>query len=156
MGSVTFDHPDPSILTVLTAPLDDHGRAIADFVVFPGRWEVAEHSFRPPYMHRNAATEINAVVRTPSDEGGYVAGCTFVSPLLTAHGVSTHTYDEVLSLPSEIAEKPRRMPDESLWVMFESALPFQSTAWARETPLVDTDFHKLFEGMRNRFDPTRP
>jgi homogentisate 1,2-dioxygenase len=155
MGSVTFDHPDPSILTVLTGPLDDHGRAIADLVVFPGRWEVAEHSFRPPYMHRNAATEINAVVRTPSDEGGYVAGCTFVSPLLTAHGISTDGYDHVLALPEDTAEAPRRMPDDSLWVMFESALPFRSTSWARETPLVDPDFPKLFEGMRSRFDPTR-
>jgi homogentisate 1,2-dioxygenase len=154
MGSVTFDHPDPSILTVLTAPLDDHGRSVADFVVFPGRWEVAEHSFRPPYMHRNAATEINAVVRTPSPEGGYVAGCTFVSPLLTAHGISTKAYDAVLALSAEIAEAPRRLPDESLWIMFESSLPFRSTAWARETPLLDADFPKLFEGMRSRFDPT--
>jgi hypothetical protein len=47
------------------------------------------------------------------------------------------------------------MPDDSLWVMFESALPFRSTRWARETPLVDPDFPKLFEGMRKRFDPTR-
>jgi homogentisate 1,2-dioxygenase len=155
MGSVTFDHPDPSILTVLTAPLDDHGRAIADLVVFPGRWEVAEHSFRPPYMHRNAATEINAVVRTPSDEGGYVAGSTFVSPLLTAHGISTEAYDRVLAMSDQTAEAPRRMPDDSLWVMFESALPFRSTSWARTTPLVDSDFPKLFEGMRSRFDPTR-
>ncbi|HEY8091545.1 MAG TPA: iron-containing alcohol dehydrogenase, partial [Polyangiaceae bacterium] len=93
MGSVTFDHPDPSILTVLTAPLDDHGRAIADFVVFPGRWEVIEHSFRPPFMHRNAASEVNMVVRTPSPESGYDPGVTFVSPMLTGHGVATSTYD---------------------------------------------------------------
>ena len=95
MGSVTWDHPDPSILTVLTAPLDDHGRAIADFVVFPGRWEVVEHSFRPPFMHRNAASEVNMVVRTPTPESGYDPGCTFVSPMLTGHGVATKTYESV-------------------------------------------------------------
>ncbi len=155
MGSVTFDHPDPSILTVLTAPLDDRGRAVVDFVVFPGRWDVAEHSFRPPYMHRNAATEINGVVRTPSPEHGYGAGCTFVSPLLTAHGISTSSYDTVLSAPDSVAEGPRRLPDESLWIMFESALPFRTTAWAQATPTLDREFLTLFAGMKKRFDPTR-
>src|SRR5262249_19527568 len=70
MGSVTFDHVDPSIHTVLTAPLDDQGRAVVDFVAFRGRWDVAEHSFRPPFMHRNAASEINAVVMTSQVESG--------------------------------------------------------------------------------------
>ena len=156
MGSVKFDHPDPSILTVLTAPLDDHGRAIADFVVFPGRWEVTEHSFRPPFMHRNAASEVNMVVQTPSPEGGYDPGCTFLSPLLTPHGVSTKTYDHVLGLPDDHVDPPRRLPDESLWCMFESAMPFRATAWAKETPLVDEGFLAHFAGMRSRFDPTRP
>jgi homogentisate 1,2-dioxygenase len=155
MGSVRYDHPDPSILTVLTAPLDDHGRAIADFVVFPGRWEVFE-GFRPPFMHRNAASEVNMVVRTPSPESGYDPGCTFVSPLLTPHGVAASTYDRILATPDDVIDPPRRGPDDSLWVMFESALPFRSTAWARETPLVDGDFLRLFEGTRTWFDPKRP
>ena len=156
MGSVTFDHPDPSILTVLTAPLDDHGRAVADFVVFPGRWEVSEHSFRPPFMHRNAASEINCVVRTPSPDSGYDPGCTFISPLLTSHGISTKSYDHVLDQAEGVGEAPRRLPDGSLWTMFESALPFRASTWARETSLVDAEFSKLFDGMRRRFDPTRP
>jgi homogentisate 1,2-dioxygenase len=155
MGSVTWDHPDPSILTALTAPLDDHGRAIADFVVFGGRWEVVEHSFRPPFMHRNAASEVNMVVRTPTPEQGYDPGVTFVSPMLTAHGVATRTYDAVLSKPEDIDDPPRRLSDESLWLMFESALPFRSTEWARSTELVDPDFLKMFEGMPSRFEPGR-
>jgi homogentisate 1,2-dioxygenase len=155
MGSVTWDHPDPSILTALTAPLDDHGRAVVDFVVFGGRWEVVEHSFRPPFMHRNAASEVNMVVRTPSPEAGYDPGCTFVSPLLTAHGVGTRTYDAVLSKPEDVDDPPRRLPDESLWLMFESAMAFRSTEWARSTELVDRDFLTLFEGMPSRFEPGR-
>lgn len=151
MGTVNWDHPDPSILTVLTAPLDDHGRAIADFVVFPGRWEVSEHSFRPPFMHRNAASEINMVVKVSSEESGYAPGCTFVSPILTPHGITTEGYDAALA--PDFNQKPHRIPDESLWIMFESALPFRTTAWARETPLVDAGFHALFEGMKHRFDP---
>jgi homogentisate 1,2-dioxygenase len=107
-------------------------------------------------MHRNAASEINMVIRTPSPDGGYEAGCIFLSPLLTAHGVSAKTYDEILSLPDDVPDPPRRIPDESLWAMFESALPFRSTAWARETPLVDRAFPELFKGAKARFDPTRP
>jgi homogentisate 1,2-dioxygenase len=154
MGSVKLDHPDPSILTVLTAPLDEHGRAICDFVVFPGRWDVLEHSFRPPFMHRNAASEVNGVVRVTSTDNGYEPGCTFLSPLLTSHGVSTATYDAIVGMSDEAAEGPRRLSDESLWIMFESALPFRSTAWANASPLVDGSFGKLFEGMRSRFDPS--
>jgi homogentisate 1,2-dioxygenase len=156
MGSVTFDHVDPSIHTVLTAPLDDQGRAVVDFVAFRGRWDVAEHSFRPPFMHRNAASEINGVVSTTSDDSGYVPGCTFLSPLLTSHGISTRSYDTMLDMPDEKHEGPRRLPDASLWIMFESAFPFRPTAWARDTPLLDKDFLALFEGMRCRFDPHRP
>jgi homogentisate 1,2-dioxygenase len=155
MGSVTFDHPDPSILTVLSAPLDDHGRAVADFVVFPGRWNVIEHSFRPPFMHRNAATEVNMVIRNAAPGGDYQPGCVFVSPILTAHGVSTKTYDHLLDAPPA-PDVPERIPDESLWVMFESALPFRSTEWARRTPLLDPDFQELFRGMKSRFRPPPP
>ncbi len=156
MGSVKFDHPDPSILTVLTAPLDDHGRAVADFVIFPGRWDVLEHSFRPPFMHRNAASEINGVIATPHPSHGYDPGCTFLTPLLTSHGVSTSTYDAIWDLSEEKAEGPHRLHDESLWMMFESALPFRTSAWAKGSHLVDDTFSKLFEGMRSRFDPRRP
>lgn len=151
-GTMNFDHPDPSIHTVLTAPLDDHGRAVADFVAFVGRWEVAEHTFRPPSMHRNAASEINCVVRDPAPGGGYDPGVTFLTPLLTGHGISTKSYDAVLSAPDDVAEKPRRIPDESLWIMFESALPFRPSTWARQN-LVDPQFLAMFEGMKSRFSP---
>ena len=80
-------------------------------------------------------------------------GQVFVSPLLTAHGVSTRSYDRVLTQPDDVAEAPHRMSDDSLWVMFESALPFRTTAWARETPLLDAGFADLAAGMRPRFDP---
>ena len=156
MGSVKFDHPDPSILTVLTAPLDDHCRALADFVTFPGRWDVLEHSFRPPFMHRNAASELNGVIKTPHPQHGYDSGCTFLTPLLAPHGVSTKTYDTILALSDEKAEGPHRLPDDSRWIMFESSLPFAVTAWAKGSPLVDDGFAALFEGMRSRFDPNRP
>jgi len=154
MGSATFDHPDPSLHTVLTAPLDDHGRAICDFVVFRGRWDVTEHSFRPPFAHRNAATEVNGVVRVASAGQGYVPGCTFVTPMLTAHGVATSTYEAVFAQTDAAADVPLRIPDESLWIMFESALPFRLTRWALETDLRDETFAALFEGVKSHFRST--
>lgn len=154
MGSATWDHPDPSLHTVVTAPLDDHGRAACDFVCFRGRWDVAEHSFRPPFMHRNAASEVNGVIKDPAPGGGYDPGCTFVSPLLTSHGISTKSYDAVLGLTDEQAEGPRRLSDESLWIMFESALPFRFTAWAEGSPARDATFLSHFEGMKTRFTPS--
>jgi homogentisate 1,2-dioxygenase len=153
MGSVTFDHPDPSIHTVMTAPLDDHGRAIADFVCFRGRWDVIEHSLRPPFHHRNAASEVNGVVRAASVDSGYEPGCTFLSPLLSPHGITSSVYDKVLDLPDEVADKPMRMSDDSLWIMFESALPFRLTRWARETEIRDATFGDLFGAVRRRFAP---
>jgi homogentisate 1,2-dioxygenase len=155
MGSVTFDHPDPSIHTVLTAPLDDHGRAICDFVCFRGRWDVTEHSFRPPFAHRNAATEVNGIVRVASADQGYVPGCTFLTPLLTGHGVATSTYEAVFAQSDDVADLPRRNPDASLWIMFESALPFQLTRWAQETEQRDETFAALVAAVKSHFDPTR-
>jgi homogentisate 1,2-dioxygenase len=154
MGSVTFDHPDPSIHTVLTAPLDDHGRAICDFVCFRGRWEVIEDSLRPPFFHRNAATEINGVIGVSHAEHGYVPGCTYVTPLLTGHGITTSAYEAELALSTDAANVPRRLPDSSLWIMFESALPFRLSRWALETEHRDAGFARLFEGVRSHFDPS--
>jgi len=140
---------------VLTAPLDDHGRAVADFVVFPPRWEVAEHSFRPPPFHRNAATEVNGIIRTPSPTNGFEPGCTYLTPLLSGHGIATDSLNRVLDLPDDAAEAPNRIPDTSLWFMFESALPMRLTRWAVETELLDKTFDKLFEDAASRFDSAK-
>ncbi|HEY8078700.1 MAG TPA: iron-containing alcohol dehydrogenase [Labilithrix sp.] len=155
MGTVSFDHPDPSIHTVLTTPLDDHGRAIVDFVAFVGRWEVAEHTFRPPCFHRNAASEINGVVRVKSADNGYDPGCTFLTPLLAAHGVTTAGYEAVIAKSDAQADAPNRIPDESLWIMFESAMPFRTTRWAQSTDLVDATFDSLFADPKSHFGQAR-
>src|SRR5262249_18567228 len=153
MGRAAFDHPDPSTHPVMTAPLDDPGRAVVDFVAFVGRWEVAEHTFRPPCFHRNAATEVNGVVRTAHPEYGYDPGCTFLTPLLSSHGVTTTTYEAVIARSDQAADTPNRIPDESLWIMFESAMPFRATRWALGSDLVDPTFAALFENPKSHFDP---
>ena len=62
INTVTVDHPDPSIFTVLTAPSAEPGVAVVDFVIFPPRWMCAEHTFRPPYYHRNVMSEFMGLV----------------------------------------------------------------------------------------------
>jgi homogentisate 1,2-dioxygenase len=61
-GTVSFDHPDPSIFTVLSCTSDTPGEALADFAIFPPRWMVAEHTFRPPWFHRNVMSEFMGMI----------------------------------------------------------------------------------------------
>ncbi|MEM1414831.1 MAG: iron-containing alcohol dehydrogenase [Myxococcota bacterium] len=147
MGTVTWDHPDPSILTVLTVPFDDEGNNLADFVAFRGRWDVAEHSLRPPYFHRNAASEFNGIVSMPGGRGtkGFVPGCYFFTPNLTGHGVAASAIKHHLEISDEEADKPIRGSDESLWVMFESILTLRVMPWHLGSENEDRDFRKLFE-----------
>ena len=76
INTVSFDHPDPSIFTVLTSPSDTPGTANADFVIFPARWMVAEHTFRPPWFHRNVMSEFMGLVTGAYDAkaGGFAPG----------------------------------------------------------------------------------
>ena len=142
-GTVTFDHPDPSILTVLGCPA-------CDFAVFSGRWDVAEHTFRPPFFHRNAATELNVVLRDPSPPEGFEPGGATLTPMMTGHGITPGAFAE------EVARKdaaPRRTSDDSLWVQFESRLTLRITKWALEAAHRDVDYYRVFEGYASRFEP---
>jgi homogentisate 1,2-dioxygenase len=149
MGSVSFDHPDPSILTVLTCPLDDHGNNLADVIVFPGRWEVAEHTFRPPYYHRNVATEFSYIVALPEPYAGFDEGVYFLSPSMTPHGISGRAHRQAL----EADDTPRRLPDGSLWVMFETALGLRLTAWAMASGNRDETYHDSWTDIPATFHP---
>lgn len=147
MGSVSFDHPDPSILTVLTCPLDDHGNNLADVIVFPGRWDVAEHTFRPPYYHRNVATEFSGIVALPSPYAGFEKGGYFLTPSMTPHGIGAASHQQAI----EAGEGPRRLPDESLWVMFETVLGLRVTPWALASSNRDDTYHDLWKDMPATF-----
>ena len=149
MGSVSFDHPDPSILTVLTCPLDDHGNNLADVIVFPGRWEVAEHTFRPPYYHRNVATEFSYIVAMPAAYAGFDQGAYFLTPSMTPHGISGGSHRQALAARDE----PRRLPDESLWLMFETVMGLRLTAWAMSSGNRDESYHDLWTDMPVTFCP---
>ncbi|MBX2802047.1 MAG: homogentisate 1,2-dioxygenase [Myxococcales bacterium] len=146
LGSVSFDHPDPSILTVLTCPADDHGRNAMDFAVFRGRWDASEHTFRPPFFHRNSAVEFNGVVRSSATTGPWVAGAFSFTPYLSPHGVSAQGYRQAISGPEELADRPVRLSDDSLWIQFESMYLMRLMPWFVDAEHEDGEYLASFDG----------
>jgi homogentisate 1,2-dioxygenase len=95
IGTISFDHPDPSIFTVLTAPTDTHGIANVDFVIFPPRWLVGEDTFRPPWFHRNVMCEFMGLVTGAYDAKaeGFLPGGASLHNCMSAHGPDAETWE---------------------------------------------------------------
>ncbi|MFT4626798.1 MAG: homogentisate 1,2-dioxygenase [Myxococcota bacterium] len=142
-----WDHPDPSILTVLTSPHDDHGRNAVDFAVFKGRWDTTEHSFRPPFLHRNSAIEFNAVLKSTATTGPYVAGATTYTPYLSPHGVSAKGYAREVNTPDEVGNAPHRIPDDEMWIQFESTYSLRVMPWFVQAKHRDLAYLDQFQGF---------
>lgn len=128
MNTVTYDHPDPSIFTVLTCPSDEPGTALLDFVIFPPRWMVAEHSLRAPYYHRNCMSEFmgNISGKYDAKEHGFGSGMSSLHSVMSAHGPDADAF----RASSTCDLKPVRYPYENLAFMFESCLMLKTTEWA--------------------------
>jgi len=157
VGSVTWDHPDPSIFTVLSAPLVRPGENLADLVFFPTpRWDVAMDTFRPPYYHRNAAGELNAIITGPtSPERVFTRGGYFYTPPFTAHGVSAEVVERELGRSDDEANQPRYLASASYWIQLESVLPLAFSPAALASPTRDPAFREFASGARSYFDPER-
>jgi homogentisate 1,2-dioxygenase len=152
LGSTRIDHPDPSIHTVLTAPLDEPGTATLDLVVFTPRWDPTEGTFRPPYFHRNGTTEINGIIREPVTRGTFfVPGAHFITPGMTPHGPGAAFLRHTLDQPDDVADRPHRYSDHALWFQFETTLPFSLTRWAKTAPERVQDFTSVWGTYRTRF-----
>ena len=95
IGTICYDHPDPSIFTVLTSPSDTPGLAGVDFVVFAPRWLVGEDTFRPPYFHRNVMSEYMGLIEGAYDAKaeGFVPGGGSLHNMMSAHGPDRETFD---------------------------------------------------------------
>ena len=149
MGSVSFDHPDPSIMTVLTCPVGGQGRSALDLAVFRGRWDATEHTFRPPFAHRNSASELNGVVASPAGSR-WLPGMFTYSPYLTPHAVSARGHEQAITAPDEVADRPERLSDESLWIQFESTYLLKVMPWMLDHPARDRDHLAGFDDYRPR------
>jgi homogentisate 1,2-dioxygenase len=141
VGTVSFDHPDPSIFTVLTSPSDTPGTANCDFVIFPPRWMVAEDTFRPPWFHRNVMSELMGLVRGKYDAkaSGFSPGGASLHNCMSAHGPDRATYEQAVE-----AELLPRKIDDTLAFMFESRWVFTPTRHALETPALQRDYDECW------------
>ena len=136
IGTVSFDHPDPSIFTVLTSPSNVPGRANADFVIFPPRWMVAEDTFRPPWFHRNVMSEAMGLITGAYDAKaeGFAPGGLSLHNLMSGHGPDVDSWRKA----SEAELKPAKI-DGTMAFMVETCWPFRPTEWALERSQPDYD-----------------
>jgi homogentisate 1,2-dioxygenase len=145
LGSISFDHPDPSIFTVLTSPSDAPGTANLDFVIFPPRWMVAEDTFRPPWFHRNIMSEYMGLIAGAydgKDGGGFAPGGASLHNRMAGHGPDRATWERA----STAALAPVRIAD-TMAFMFESRLPFRVTPGASASPLCQLDYDAVWTGF---------
>lgn len=151
IGSTSFDHPDPSIFTVLTSPSDLVGTANVDFVIFPPRWAVAENTFRPPWYHRNVMSEYMGLIHGVYDAKaeGFVPGGGSLHNCMTAHGPDADTYDRGVN-----AELVPQFIGDTMAFMFETRYILRPTKFAMETDALQTDYFECWQGIPKNFDGT--
>ena len=153
VGPLLFDHADPSIYTVLTAPSETPGTANVDFVCFPDRWAVAEDTFRPPWYHMNVMSEFMGLVYGQYDAKpqGFVPGGFSLHNCMLPHGPDAEAFEAASR--AELA--PRKLAG-TMAFMFESRLPQRVTRYAAEMPQLQRNYVECWSGLQKRFDRTRP
>ena len=144
IGTVSYDHPDPSIFTVLTSPSEIHGTANVDFVIFPPRWMVAEDTFRPPYFHRNVMSEFMGLIVGAYDAkaGGFQPGGASLHNCMSGHGPDVASWQGA----SKAELKPHKI-DGTMAFMFETRWVMRPTRWALETPSMQEDYDDVWAGF---------
>ncbi|MFN3700720.1 MAG: homogentisate 1,2-dioxygenase [Alphaproteobacteria bacterium] len=153
INTVSFDHPDPSIFTVLTSPCAPTGTANIDFVVFPPRWMVAENTFRPPYFHRNLMSEFMGMISGVYDgkeSGGFEPGGCSLHNCMSAHGPDSGTFIKA----SEAELKPHYL-DSGLAFMFESKYIMRPTKAAMTSKALQKTYHDVWKDMPKNFTGKR-
>jgi homogentisate 1,2-dioxygenase len=148
MNSVSFDHADPSIFTVLTSPSGIPGTANMDFVIFPPRWMVAEHTFRPPWFHRNVMSEYMGLVYGEYDAKaeGFLPGGGSLHNCMSGHGPDATTFEAA----SNAVLQPQKL-DKTMAFMFETRLLIHPTRVAMESPQLQKDYLHCWHGLKKHF-----
>ncbi len=155
LGSVSYDHPDPSIFLVLHSPSDTAGTSNIDFVVFPPRWLAMEHTFRPPWFHRNVANEFMGLICGVYDakSAGFVPGGSSLHNCMSGHGPDAATFDKATAADTSI---PVSVAD-TMAFMFESRSVLKPTRAALQgTPRLQADYMSHWLGLKKHFDPAKP
>lgn len=144
INTVSYDHPDPSIFTVLTSPSDTPGTANMDFVIFPPRWMVAENTFRPPWFHRNVMSEFMGLIHGTYDAkaGGFVPGGASLHNRMNGHGPDRASYEQAVAADL----KPVKIED-TLAFMFESRAVIRPSRAAMQSPQCQLDYDDVWSGF---------
>lgn len=152
VGAILFDHPDPSIFTVLTAPSETPGTANVDFVIFPERWSVAENTFRPPWYHRNLMSEFMGLVYGVYDAKpeGFVPGGMSLHNQMLPHGPDTTAFEHA----SNGELKPVKLTG-TMAFMFETRFPQRVTKYAAELATMQENYIDCWRDLKKHFDPDR-
>ena len=149
IGSVSYDHPDPSIFLVLQSPSDTPGVDAIDFVIFPPRWLVMRDTFRPPWFHRNVASEFMGLIQGVYDAKaeGFVPGGASLHNCMSGHGPDAATWAKATRADTS---KPVRLTD-TMAMMFETRAVIRPTRFALETPLLQSDYPAVWRELRRHF-----
>ena len=149
IGSISFDHPDPSIFTVLTSPSGEPGVANCDFVIFPDRWLVAENTFRPPWYHRNTMSEYMGLIYGAYDakEEGFIPGGGSLHNQMSAHGPDLDAFEKASN-----AELTPQKLSGTMAFMFESRYIIRPTKFAMETSQLQHEYSEVWQKLKKNFE----
>ncbi|RKP56021.1 homogentisate 1,2-dioxygenase [Pararobbsia silviterrae] len=154
IGSISFDHPDPSIFLVLTSPSDTPGVGNADFVIFPPRWLAAENTFRPPWFHRNVASEFMGLITGVYDAkaDGFQPGGASLHNCMSGHGPDAATFERASTADVSTPHKV----DSTMAFMFETRFAIRPTASALESARLQADYYRCWSDLKKHFNPKQP
>ena len=149
VGALSFDHPDPSIYTVLTSPSEVQGTANVDLVIFPERWVVAENTFRPPWYHRNIMSEFMGLLYGQYDARpeGFTPGGVSLHNMMLPHGPDADAFEKA----SNQELKPVKI-ENSLAFMFETRFPQHVTKYAAQSPGLQKDYINCWQNLKKNFN----
>ena len=153
IGSISFDHPDPSIFTVLTAPSDTPGTANMDFAIFPRRILAMENTFRPPWFHRNIASEFMGLIQGVYDAkaDGFAPGGASLHNCMSGHGPDAETFEKASRADTHSAHYIR----DTMAFMFETRRVIRPTAQALASKDLQGDYYRCWQGIVKHFDPNK-
>jgi len=151
IGSISYDHPDPSIFLVLQSVSDTPGVDTLDFVIFPPRWLTMEDTFRPPWFHRNIASEFMGLIDGVYDAkaAGFVPGGASLHNCMSGHGPDAATFSAASQADTS---RPQRISD-TMAFMFETRSLLRPTAWALQSAQLQSDYAQCWQGLRKHFVP---
>ena len=150
IGSISYDHPDPSIFLVLQAPSDTPGVDTLDFVIFPPRWLAAEDTFRPPWFHRNVASEFMGLIEGQYDakSEGFRPGGASLHNCMSGHGPDAPTFEKASASDTKVPHKV----DNTMAFMFETRDVIRPTAYALGSAQLQPDYYQCWQGFKKYYE----